>query len=63
MAKDIELTPDQVTAIKKKLGTNLPADEAALLEGLLLMATTHPEVGTLAWHYMIPTKTETEKEK
>ena len=54
-----ELTKDQLDAIKKKLSAGgLAADEASLLEGLILMAKNHPDhpdqVGPAAWHYMLP---------
>ena len=56
MQTQFELTKNQVEAIKKKLGTTLPADEASLLETLVVMATTHPDPtgAHTAWHYMIP---------
>jgi hypothetical protein len=53
----IQLTDQQLKAIKKRLkGKYLKADEAALLEGLLEMATLHPDRSntSTAWHYMIP---------
>jgi len=53
----LQLTDKQLIAIKKKLrGKLLKADEAALLEGLLEMATLHPDTShtNTAWHYMIP---------
>ena len=56
MQTQFELTKNQVEAIKKKLGTTLPADEASLLETLVVMATTHPDPANkpTAWHYMLP---------
>ena len=53
----IQLTEKQLKAIKKRLSRKLlKADEAALLEGLLEMATLHPDRShtDTAWHYMIP---------
>jgi hypothetical protein len=53
----IQLTEKQLKAIKKRLkGKYLKADEAALLEGLLEMATLHPDKANAvtAWHFMIP---------
>ena len=37
----LELTKDQLEAIKKKLSRALQADEAVLLQGLVEMATHH----------------------
>jgi predicted RNA polymerase sigma factor len=58
MPEHIELTDDQLTAIKKRLRKDLPEDEEELLEALVRMAENHPEKGghktVLAWHYMIP---------
>jgi hypothetical protein len=53
----LELTKPQLEAIKKRIRSKyLKADEAALLEGLLEMATLHPDKpkAVTAWHYMIP---------
>jgi hypothetical protein len=53
----LQLTEKQLKAIKKRLSRKyLKADEAALLEGLLEMATLHPDRShtSAAWHYMIP---------
>ncbi len=54
----LELTKDQLKAIKKRLSKDLEEDEEELLEALVEMAENHPdnsgEKGVLAWHYMIP---------
>ena len=52
----IQLTDKQLKRIKKRLRKHLTAGEAALLEGLLEMATLYPDKpkAVTAWHYMIP---------
>ncbi len=53
----LQLTEKQLKAIKKRLRSKyLKADEAALLEGLLEMATLHPAKShaAAAWYFMIP---------
>ncbi len=56
----IELTTKQLNAIKKRLRSKyLKAGEAALLEGLLEMATLHPNRranAAAAWFFIIPPK-------